>query len=86
MNKMDFPITVSNHLIVIGADAVKKNPSQLDKVKAWTPMHRLASPDEIAGPIVFLCMPASSYVMGQVLSVDGGLTAQGFDGPCVTEE
>ena len=65
-------------------EAVRKNPSQLDKVKAWTPMHRLAEPEEIAGPIVFLCLPASSYVTGQVLGVDGGLTAQGFDGPCVT--
>jgi Tropinone reductase 1 len=69
-------------------EAVKKNPSQpdsqLDKVKAWTPMHRLASPEEIAGPIVFLSLPASSYITGQVLGVDGGLTAQGFDGPCVT--
>ena len=67
-------------------DAIKKNPSQLDKVKAWTPMHRLAAPEEIAGPIVFLCMPASSYITGQILTVDGGLTAQGFDGPCITEE
>ena len=67
-------------------EAVKKNPSQLDKVKAWTPMHRLANPEEIAGPIVFLCLPASSYVTGQVLGVDGGLTAQGFDGPCVTPD
>ena len=65
-------------------DAVKKNPSQLDKVKAWTPMHRLADPAEVASPIVFLCLPASSYITGQVLGVDGGLTAQGFDGPCVT--
>lgn len=66
-------------------EAVKKDPTQLDKVKAWTPMHRLASPQEIAGPIVFLCLPASSYMTGQVLGVDGGLTAQGFDGPCVTK-
>ena len=63
----------------------KRDPSQLDKVKAWTPMHRLAKPEEIAAPIVFLCMPASSYITGQILGVDGGLTAQGFDGPCVTQ-
>jgi tropinone reductase I len=67
-------------------DAVKKNPSQLNKVNAWTPMHRLASAEEIADPIVFLCLPASSYITGQVLGVDGGLTAQGFDGPCVTQD
>ena len=67
-------------------EAVKKNPSQLDKVMKWTPMHRLASPAEVANPIIFLCLPASSYVTGQVLGVDGGLTAQGFDGPCVTLE
>lgn len=65
-------------------DAVKKNPSQLDKVTAWTPMHRLASAEEVAAPIVFLCLPASGYITGQCLGVDGGLTAQGFDGPCVT--
>jgi len=65
-------------------EAVKKNPTQLDKVKAWTPMHRLASAEEVAAPIVFFCLPASSYITGQCLGVDGGLTAQGFDGPCVT--
>lgn len=67
-------------------EAVKKNPKQLEKVEAWTPMHRLASAEEVAAPIVFLCLPASSYVTGQVLGIDGGLTAQGFDGPCVTPE
>ena len=66
--------------------AVQKNPAQLDKVKAWTPMHRLASAEEIANPVVFLCLPASGYITGQVLGVDGGLTAQGFDGPCVTPQ
>lgn len=65
-------------------EAVKKDPTQLDKVKDWTPMGRLAKPEEIAGPIVFLCLPASSYITGQVLGVDGGLTAQGFAGPCIT--
>eukprot|EP00536_Pseudo-nitzschia_multiseries_P005600 jgi/Psemu1/254654/estExt_Genewise1Plus.C_1070046 len=62
-------------------EAVAKNPSQLDKVEAWTPMGRLASAEEVADPVVFLCLPASSYITGQVLGVDGGLTAQGFNGP-----
>mmetsp|Transcript_22394 Transcript_22394/g.52789 ORF Transcript_22394/g.52789 Transcript_22394/m.52789 type:complete len:359 (+) Transcript_22394:229-1305(+) len=65
-------------------EAVKSNPSQLSKVYDRTPMHRLARPEEIANPVVFLCLPASSYITGQVVGVDGGLTAQGFDGPCVT--
>jgi len=62
-------------------EAVAKNPSQLDKVEDWTPMGRLASAEEVADPIVFLCMPASSYITGQVIGIDGGLTAQGFNGP-----
>ena len=62
-------------------EAVAKNPSQLDKVEGWTPMGRLASAEEVADPIVFLCLPASSYITGQVLGIDGGLTAQGFNGP-----
>mmetsp|Transcript_10462 Transcript_10462/g.15397 ORF Transcript_10462/g.15397 Transcript_10462/m.15397 type:complete len:274 (-) Transcript_10462:48-869(-) len=67
-------------------DALKTNPSQLDKVHAWTPLHRLATAEEIAGPIVFLCLPASSYMTGQVIGIDGGLTAQGFQGPCITSD
>jgi|EP01083_Nonionella_stella_P106582 Tropinone reductase 1 len=64
-------------------DAVKADPSQLDKVKEWTPMQRLAEPEEIANPIAFLLMPCSSYVTGQCLGIDGGLTAQGFAGPTI---
>jgi Tropinone reductase 1 len=65
-------------------DAVKNNLNQLDKVHQWTPMHRLGQPEEVADAVVFLCMPASSYITGQILAVDGGLTAQGFAGPCIT--
>jgi tropinone reductase I len=68
------------------ADAVAKNPTQLDKAKVWTPMHRVGTAEEVASAVVFLCLPASSYITGQILGVDGGLTAQGFDGPCVTAE
>lgn len=40
------------------------------------PMDRLATPDEIAEPAVFLASYESSYMTGHVLIVDGGYTAQ----------
>jgi NAD(P)-dependent dehydrogenase (short-subunit alcohol dehydrogenase family) len=44
--------------------------------KSQTPMGRMGSIDEIATAALFLCSPASSYVTGEVLVVDGGYTAR----------
>jgi NAD(P)-dependent dehydrogenase (short-subunit alcohol dehydrogenase family) len=44
----------------------------LAKVGAGRPLGRLASPEEIAGVIVFLCSDRASYVTGAAWSVDGG--------------
>jgi NAD(P)-dependent dehydrogenase (short-subunit alcohol dehydrogenase family) len=40
------------------------------------PLGRLGDPDEVAGPIVFLCSEDARYMTGHVLVVDGGLLAQ----------
>jgi gluconate 5-dehydrogenase len=50
--------------------------SQFDVwVKSRCPMRRWATPEEIAWPIVFLASPASTFITGQILYIDGGWSA-----------
>jgi NAD(P)-dependent dehydrogenase (short-subunit alcohol dehydrogenase family) len=56
------------------ASTVLKNDVLLDEVMRRTPMRRYAQPDEIAGMALYLASDASSYVTGQTMAVDGGLT------------
>lgn len=43
-----------------------------------TPLRRVGEAREVASVVAFLCMPASSYVTGQVIEVDGAFTCDGF--------
>jgi acetoacetyl-CoA reductase/3-oxoacyl-[acyl-carrier protein] reductase len=45
----------------------------LERIKAQIPVHRLCRPDEIARVVHFLAADASSYITGQVWSVNGGM-------------
>ena len=45
----------------------------MDRFTEQIPVHRLGRPDEIARVVNFLCSDASSYITGQVWSVNGGL-------------
>lgn len=44
----------------------------LDQVRDMTPLSRIGEPTEIADAVLYLSTPASSYVTGQTLAVDGG--------------
>ncbi|MFT4229934.1 MAG: SDR family NAD(P)-dependent oxidoreductase [Microbacterium sp.] len=58
------------------AFARQSDPAAYAAQRAATiPIGRLAEPAEIAEPIYFLASPASSYITGAVLPIDGGYTA-----------
>lgn len=46
----------------------------LKEVKKQIPANRLGVADDVAGTVVFLASPAASYINGQVITVDGGMT------------
>jgi len=54
------------------------NEQYLGEILARTPLQRVGELEELVGPVVFLASGASSYVTGQVLYVDGGMTIYGF--------
>ncbi|MBC7655926.1 MAG: SDR family oxidoreductase [Frankiaceae bacterium] len=53
-------------------------PEYYEEVIARTPMRRIGEPEEVASAVAFLCMPASSYVTGECIAIDGGFLRYGF--------
>lgn len=58
------------------ATHVLKNKEKLKSILDRTPLYRLGEPVDMAAAVVYLSSPASDYVTGHVLLVDGGWTAQ----------
>jgi len=56
------------------AKALWDNPDALAARNAETPLRRIGDPDEIAGAAVYLAAPASRFMTGQSLVIDGGVT------------
>jgi NAD(P)-dependent dehydrogenase (short-subunit alcohol dehydrogenase family) len=52
--------------------ALQQDEARNRAILERTPLKRWGEPEDIAGPVVFLCTPAAAFVTGCVLPVDGG--------------
>jgi 3-oxoacyl-[acyl-carrier protein] reductase len=64
---------VAPGLVAPTTSSAHTKESVKDKLIAQTPLGRIATPEDIAGPIFFLASDWSRFMTGQVLVVDGGL-------------
>jgi NAD(P)-dependent dehydrogenase (short-subunit alcohol dehydrogenase family) len=56
-------------------EVIQNDPPFAARLAARTMLNRIGKAPEIAGPVVFLASPASSFITGTVLAADGGWTA-----------
>ncbi|KAK7312451.1 hypothetical protein VNO77_36322 [Canavalia gladiata] len=59
-------------------EQVLSNRDYLEEVYSRTPLRRLGDPAEVSSLVAFLCLPASSYITGQIICIDGGMSVNGF--------
>jgi len=57
---------------------VLTNKERLDKILARTPMNRVGQPAEVASAVAYLAMDHASYITGQDVKVDGGMSVKGL--------
>jgi 7-alpha-hydroxysteroid dehydrogenase len=64
----------------IMTDALQRvlTPERLENMRKTTPMARMGEPEDIANAVLFLVSPASAWITGKILSVDGGVEAPNF--------
>lgn len=74
------PHGIRVNCVAPGAIATERTASEAgDYGATWsplTPLRRVGTPADIAGPVLFFCSPAADFVTGQTLWVDGGVFSQ----------
>ncbi len=58
----------------VARDVVSGDESAYQDIAKSVPIGRAGRPEEIAAAVLWLCSPAASYVVGQAITVDGGMT------------
>ncbi|KAJ4719969.1 putative Tropinone reductase [Melia azedarach] len=66
-------------------ERVLENKEFVENIVSRTPLQRIGEAEEVSSLVAFLCLPAASYITGQIISVDGGFTVNGFN-PGVRQE
>jgi 3-oxoacyl-[acyl-carrier protein] reductase len=74
------PHGIRVNCIAPGAIATERTAAEAgDYTATWskvTPLRRVGTPEDIAGPLLFLCSDAASFITGQTIWVDGGVFSQ----------
>jgi NAD(P)-dependent dehydrogenase (short-subunit alcohol dehydrogenase family) len=56
------------------ARALWEDPERIEAANKTVPLRRIGEPEEIAGAVVFLASQGSSFMTGQTIVLDGGVT------------
>lgn len=64
--------------VISGCFQALDNKEFIEAVNSRTPLRRIGEPKEVSSLVGFLCLPAASYITGQTICVDGGMTVNGF--------
>ena len=54
-----------------------QDPQRSREIFATIPLNRVGTPEEIAGPILFLCTPYAGFITGEIFNVNGGAVLAG---------
>lgn len=63
---------------LVAATAGQEGGELMEMMRTRNPLGRAGEPKEVSAVVAFLCLPASSYVTGQNITVDGGLNLNFF--------